>query len=64
MSLLDQAKRFFASLNAKDLDVVVAMISPSAAIRTPLGSFTGGDAFREWMLVHFRAMPDRLGDLG
>jgi steroid delta-isomerase-like uncharacterized protein len=58
MSLLQQAKQFFAALNAQDLDKVVAMISPSADIRTPLGSFTGGEAYREWMLMHFRAMPD------
>jgi len=58
MFLLDQAKRFFAALNAHDMDTVVAMISPSAAIRTPLGSFTGGEAYRDWMNMHFRALPD------
>lgn len=58
MSLLDQAKRFFSALNAQDMDTVVAMISPSARIRTPLGSFTGGEAYRDWMNMHFRALPD------
>ncbi len=58
MSLLEQAERFFTALNAKALDEVVAMISPSANIRTPLGAFTGGEAYREWILMHFRAMSD------
>ncbi len=58
MSLLAQAEQFFAALNAHDLDEVVAVIAPSANIHTPIGSFTGGEAYREWMLMHFRAMPD------
>lgn len=58
MSLLKQAEDFFTALNAHDLDQVVAMISPSANISTPIGSFTGGEAYRDWMLMHFRAMPD------
>ena len=58
MSLLAQAEQFFAALNAHDLDEVVAAIAPSANIRTPIGSFTGGEAYREWILMHFRAMPD------
>jgi steroid delta-isomerase-like uncharacterized protein len=58
MSLLEQAKRFFAALNAHDLDTAVAMISPSAKIRTPIGSFTGREAYRDWMLMHLRALPD------
>jgi predicted ester cyclase len=58
MSLLAQAEHFFAALNAHDLDEVAAAIAPSANIRTPIGSFTGGEAYREWILMHFRAMPD------
>jgi|GEM_PF-2451881 len=58
MSLLAQAEQFFAALNAHDLDEVVAAIAPSANIRTPIGSFTCGEAYREWILMHFRAMPD------
>jgi len=58
MSLIKQAERFFAALNAHDLDTVVAMISPSAQVRTPIGSFTGGEAYREWILMQFRAIPD------
>jgi steroid delta-isomerase-like uncharacterized protein len=58
MPLLEQAQRFFAALNAHDLNTAVAMLSPSANIRTPLGSFTGGEAYREWILMHFRALPD------
>jgi predicted ester cyclase len=41
-----------------DLDTAVAMISPSADIRTPMGAFTGGKAYREWISEHFRAFPD------
>ncbi|ACK73072.1 protein of unknown function DUF1486 [Gloeothece citriformis PCC 7424] len=58
MSLLQQAEKFFDALNAHDLDTVVSMISPSATINTPIGSFTGGEAYRDWMMMHFRAMPD------
>lgn len=58
MSLLRQAEYFFTALNAQAMDQVVAMIDPSADIRTPLGSFIGGEAYREWILMHFRAMPD------
>ncbi len=58
MSLLARAERFFSALNAHELDEVSAAIAPSAQIRTPIGSFTGGEAYREWMLMHFRAMPD------
>jgi steroid delta-isomerase-like uncharacterized protein len=58
MPLLEQARRFFAALNAQNLDEVVAMIAPRADIRTPIGSFTGGEAYREWMAMQFRAMPD------
>ena len=58
MSLLDQAKRFFAALNAHDLDTVVSMISLSANIHSPIGSFVGGEAYRQWMEMHFRALPD------
>lgn len=58
MSLLKQAERFFTALNAQELDEAVAMISPSANIHTPIGSFTGNEAYREWIQMHFRAMPD------
>lgn len=51
MSLLAQAEHFFAALNAHDLDEVAAAIAPSANIRTPIGSFTGGEAYREWILL-------------
>lgn len=56
--LFEKAQRFFTALNAKDLDTVVSMISPSAVIRSPIGSFVGGEAYREWMNMHFRALPD------
>ena len=58
MSLLKQAERLFTALNTMDLDTAVAMISPSADIRTPMGSFTGREAYREWISEHFRAFPD------
>jgi steroid delta-isomerase-like uncharacterized protein len=58
MPLLDQAQRFFSAMNAHNLDEMAAMIAPQASIRTPIGSFTGGEAYREWILMHFRAMPD------
>jgi hypothetical protein len=57
MSLLNQAQQFFAALNAHDLDTAVSMISPSANIRSPIGSFVGGEAYREWMAMQFRALP-------
>ena len=58
MSLLKQAERLFTALNTMDLDTAVAMISPSADIRTPMGAFTGRKAYREWISEHFRAFPD------
>jgi predicted ester cyclase len=58
MSLLERAQRLHTALNAMDLDKAVAMISPSAEIRTPMGSFTGGEAYREWISEHFRTFPD------
>jgi predicted ester cyclase len=58
MSLLEQAERLFTALNTMDLDTAVAMISPSADIRTPMGAFTGRKAYREWISEHFRAFPD------
>jgi predicted ester cyclase len=58
VSLLEQAERLFTALNAQDLDTAVAMISPSADIRTPTGALTGGKAYREWISGHFRAFPD------
>jgi steroid delta-isomerase-like uncharacterized protein len=58
MSLLKQAERLFTALNTMDLDTAVAMISPTADIRTPMGAFTGGKAYREWISEHFRAFPD------
>lgn len=63
MPLLDQAHRFFAALNAQDLDAVEAMIAPTADIRTPIGSFTGGAAYRDWMAMHFRALPDFIHEI-
>jgi hypothetical protein len=42
LSLFERAQRLHTALNAMDLDTAVAMISPSAEIRTPMGSFTGG----------------------
>ena len=58
MALLERARRFFDALNAQDLDTVASMIAPSADIRTPIGAFTGGAAYRDWMAMHFRARPD------
>jgi steroid delta-isomerase-like uncharacterized protein len=58
MSLLKQAEGHFEALNAMDLDAAVAMISPSADIRTPMGAFTGGTAYGEWISRLFRALPD------
>ena len=58
MSLRQQAERLFTALNAKDFDAAAAMISPSADIRTPMGAFTGGKAYRKWIAEHFRAFPD------
>lgn len=58
MPLIDQVREFFTALNAHDLDTIVSKFSPSAHIRSPIGSFVGGEAYREWMLMHFRAMPD------
>ena len=58
MCLLERARRRLVALNAMDLDTAVAMISPSAEIRTPMGSFTGGEAYREWISEQFRAFPD------
>lgn len=58
MSLIKQAEEFFTALNSQDLDTVVAMISPAADVRTPIGSFTGGEAYRDWISAQFRAIPD------
>lgn len=58
MSLFDKAQEFFAALNAHNMDKVVAMIDPAANIITPIGNFTGGEAYRDWMLMHFRALPN------
>jgi hypothetical protein len=54
LSLFERAQRLHTALNAMDLDTAVAMISPSAEIRTPMGSFTGGEAYRA---VDLRALP-------
>jgi SnoaL-like protein len=64
MSLLKQAERLFTALNTMDLDTAVAMIRPSADIRTPMGAFTGGKAYREWISEHFRAFPDMRHEIG
>jgi predicted ester cyclase len=58
MSLLAQAKQFFIALDSHDLDEAVALLAPSANIRTPIGSFIGPEGFREWALMIFRAIPD------
>jgi predicted ester cyclase len=58
MTLLDQARQFFTALNAQDMDAVVAMLDPQVAVQTPIGTFTGNEAYRDWMLMHFRALPD------
>ena len=58
MPLLDRAHEFFTALNAQDLDRAVAMLGPSVAVRTPLGSFVGREAYRNWIAAHFRAIPD------
>ena len=58
MSLLEQAGLLFAALNAQDLDTAVATSSPSADVRTPLGAFIGGKAYRGWISGLFRAIPD------
>jgi len=58
MPLLDFARRFFAAMNAQDLDTVESMISPTADVRTPIGSFIGNKAYRQWIAMHFKAFPD------
>ena len=58
MSLLKQAERLFTALNTMDLDTAVAMIRPLVDIRMPMGAFTWGKAYREWISEHFRAFPD------
>jgi N-acetylglucosamine kinase-like BadF-type ATPase len=58
LSLLERAQRLHTALNAMDLNTAVAMINPSAKIRTPMRSLTGGEAYREWISQHFRAFPD------
>jgi predicted ester cyclase len=58
MTLLDGARQFFTALNANDMDTVVAMLDPQVAVQTPIATFTGNEAYREWMLMHFRALPD------
>jgi DNA invertase Pin-like site-specific DNA recombinase len=61
MPLLEQARRFFEALNAQERDTVASMIAPTTDIRTPIGTFTGGQvsAFaqfeREVMLERQRA---------
>jgi predicted ester cyclase len=57
MSLLAQAKQFFVALDACNLDEAFALIAPSANFRTPLASFTGIEAYREQVLMLFRAIP-------
>jgi predicted ester cyclase len=64
MSLLAQAKQFFIALDSHDLDKAVTFIAPSANIRTPIGSFIGPEAFREWMLMIFRAIPNFTHKMG
>ena len=45
-------------MNSQDLDTVESMISPSAQVQTPIGSFVGNKAYREWIAMHFQAFPD------
>jgi steroid delta-isomerase-like uncharacterized protein len=54
--LLEQAEQFFTALNAKDVDTMVAMLSPSVNFSTPIGSFTGQGAYREWVSQQFRTI--------
>ena len=49
---------FLRHTNTMNLDRAVAMISPLVDIRMPMGAFTGGKAYREWISEHFRAFPD------
>jgi predicted ester cyclase len=58
MSLLQKADKFFAAMNARNLDEMAAMISPHADVRTPIGDLTGPQEYREWIEMHFRAFPD------
>jgi steroid delta-isomerase-like uncharacterized protein len=58
MSLYEHAQNFFAAMNAHDFDTMASMISPTAEIRTPQGSFVGGQAFCGWIGGLLRALPD------
>jgi hypothetical protein len=58
MTLLKRAEQLFAALNEMDLDSAVALIGPTADIRTPTGAFTGGKAYRNCISRLFRAPPD------
>ena len=63
MPLIDLAQQFFTALNAQDLDTIEAMIAPDADVRTPIGAFVGGGAYRQWMAMHFRALPDFIHEI-
>lgn len=58
MSLFEKAQQFFDALNAQDMDTVAQMISPDCDVWTPIGAFTGGEAYRDWMAPQFVAIPD------
>ncbi|MFO0957562.1 MAG: nuclear transport factor 2 family protein [Isosphaeraceae bacterium] len=58
MPLLETARKFFDALNAHEMETVASMIAPTGQVHTPIGSFTGGRAFSDWMVNQFRAIPD------
>jgi len=63
MSLYEQAQTFFAAMNAKDFDAMVAMLSPTCEIKTPQGNFTGGEEYRQWIDGLMRAVPNLTHEL-
>jgi steroid delta-isomerase-like uncharacterized protein len=58
MGLIEQAERLFAALNANDLDAAVALVGPTAEVRTPGATFAGAEGYRAWLVTLFRAIPD------
>jgi steroid delta-isomerase-like uncharacterized protein len=58
MYLIQRAERHFTAIDAMDLDAAAAMISPTADVRTPMGAFTGREAFRAWLSGLCRTLPD------
>jgi predicted ester cyclase len=63
MSLYEQAEKFFAAMNAKDFNTMVAMLSPTCEIRTPQGNFTGREEYRAWISGLMRAVPNLTHEL-